>query len=70
MAHDSPSFTIKLITHKVKTLSQKIYSRNSQINQLVNRRNNSLIAHDFYFSKIMTVLVTELNPKMHANMFY
>jgi len=34
MTHGSPPFTIKLKTHKVKTLSQKIYSKNSQINSI------------------------------------
>jgi len=57
--HGSPSFIVKLKTHKVKTLPQKIYSRNSQ-------KKNPLIAHDSYFPRIMIVPISESNPKIQC----
>jgi len=34
--------------------------------QLVNHRNNPFIAHDFYFPRIMTVSISESNPKIQC----
>jgi len=34
--------------------------------KLVNHKNNSFIAHDSYFPKIMTVPISESNPKIQC----
>ena len=66
MTHGSPSFTIKFKTHKVKTLSQKIYSKNSQINSISKSQKQPLIAYDFYFPRNMIVSISESNPKIQC----
>ena len=63
MAHGSPSFTLRLKTHKVKFFHKRFNQEILKSTQLANHRNNPLIQHDFYFSKIMIIPITESNPK-------
>jgi len=51
MTHGSPSFTIKLKTHEVKTLSQRIHSRNSQINSISKSQKQSTHSTRLLFSQ-------------------
>ena len=65
--YNGPSFTLRLKTHKVKTLSQKDLMKRfyNQLNQQIIETIHSY-QHDFYFSRIMIIPITESNPKIQC----
>jgi len=49
-----------------KLFHKRLIPETLKSTQLVNDRNNPLLAHDFYFPRIMTVPISESNPKIQC----